>query len=115
MTIPSAITAGVVLEKNEKGQAVSLRVDLDIINDIFKIIDAWRKVQVSLNLNIDIKEKVNSLEKITFGAALVQFAKSIDKDIQLIPSITIDEDSLTQDIIEYMNSPKNNTVEDPKK
>ena len=69
----------------------------------------------SLNLNIDIKEKVNSLEKITFGAALVQFAKSIDKDIQLIPSITIDEDSLTQDIIEYMNSPKNNTVEDPKK
>lgn len=99
-----AIISGLILEKNKDGKAIALAVDLDIIYDVFKVIEAWKAVEVYLGRDLNIKKSINALEEITFGSVLIQFAKSINKDIKLIPSITTnkDEQALVKDIQEYM-------------
>ncbi len=99
-----AIVSGVVLEKNDDGKAITLAVDLDIIYDVFKVIQAWKAVESYLGFDLNIKKSINNLEDITFGSVLVQFKKSINDDIKLIPSISTneDEEALLKDIKEYM-------------
>lgn len=104
MSTHAAIVSGLVLEKDENGKAISLAVDLDIIYDVFKVIDAWRAVEEYLCIDLKIKKNINNLEKITFGSVLIQFKKSIGDDIKLIPTISTDKDeqALLDDIKEYM-------------
>lgn len=99
-----AIVSGLVLEKDGDGNAVSLAVDLDIIYDVFKVIEAWKAVEEYLGRDLKIKKNINNLSEITFGSVLIQFKKSINDDIKLIPSITTnkDEEALLKDIKEYM-------------
>ena len=99
-----AIISGLVLEKDDDGKAITLAVDLDIIYDVFKVIEAWRAVEEYLGKDLKIKKSINSLTNITFGSVLVQFKKSINDDIELIPNISAnkDRDALLKDIEEYM-------------
>ena len=100
----TAITAGIIFESSPSGKPLGITIDLDIINNNFKLINAWKDVELYLKKDLQISKHINTLNDITFGGLLIQFKRSIDSDINLKLEMTPNEeyDLVKSEIEDYI-------------